>query len=357
MKNMGHYRVCLVGCGRIAQRHAEIIAKNKITNLTLVGVCDLDSNKAKYLGEKYNVNSYVDMDLMIQKENPDIISILNESGNHAKTLFQLAKYKKHFIVEKPMALKIDDAEKMISVCRENGVFLFVVKQNRFNLPIIELKKAIDNKKFGRIHLGTIRLRWKRDNEYYKQASWRGTWLMDGGVLLNQASHHVDMLQWIMGEVKTVQSINKTFLVNSETPDTSISILEFKSGALGIIEATNATRPKDLEGSISILGEYGTVEVGGFAMNRIKTWDFSNEEEKTKDYFNKFSDNPPDVYGFGHISFYESVIRSLKKNQMVSVDGDDGLKTLKLLHAIHCANSSGLKLNFDENPIFDKLGNL
>ena len=268
----------------------------------------------------------------MKNEKIDLVVVLTESGNHSKDVIKLAKYRKNIIVEKPMALNTNDAELMIHACNENKIKLFIVKQNRFNDAIVSLKDAIDDKKLGDLFLGTIRVRWSRNQTYYNQDSWRGTWKMDGGVLSNQASHHIDLLQWFMGPVESVFAKSKTALVNIEAEDTAVVILNFKSGALGVIEATTATRPSDLEGSISVLGSKGTVVIGGFAVNKVETWNIIGDSS-SKDYLNE---NPKDVYGFGHIKFYQHLVDVIKHNyeSKILVDGLEGKKSIKIINAIY-----------------------
>ena len=244
-------RFALVGCGRIAKRHSELLGFGKIKNASLDAVCDINEDKAKIIGQKFNIPYYSNMDEMMQKEQLDVVSVLTESGNHAKHVINLSKYGKHLVVEKPMALNLDQADQMIKSCQQNHCKLFIVKQNRFNLPVVKLRQAYEEGRFGKLVLGTVRVRWSRHQSYYDQDSWRGTWALDGGVLANQASHHIDMLQWLMGDVETVFAKANTSLVDIEGEDTAVVTLKFKNGALGIIEATTATRPNDLEGSISI----------------------------------------------------------------------------------------------------------
>ncbi len=327
-------KFALVGCGRIAQKHAELLGKNKIKHAKLVAICDIVEEKAKKLATQYNVPYYTNMDTMMQKEEIDVVSVLTESGNHAAHTIHLAQYGKHIVVEKPMALRLSDADEMIKACAENKCKLFVVKQNRFNLPVIKLKSAIDKQRFGKLVLGTIRVRWCRTQEYYDMDAWRGTWAYDGGVLANQAIHHIDLLQWLMGEVESVFAKSTTALVNIEAEDTAVVVLTFKNGALGIIEATNATRPIDLEGSISILGEKGTVEIGGFAVNKIIHWNFSEKLPEDEDIKKKYSINPPNVYGFGHLEYYNDVVSSILKNTKSLIDGFEGKKSLEIVAAIY-----------------------
>lgn len=347
----------LVGCGRIAKRHSELLGHNQIDHASLVAVCDIDEEKAKKIGEQFNVPYYTDMDEMMQKESIDVVSVLTESGYHAKHVINLAKYGKHIVVEKPMALTLDDADSMIQACDENGCKLFVVKQNRFNVPVVKLREAMDEKRFGKLVLGTIRVRWCRDQNYYDQAWWRGRWDMDGGVLTNQASHHVDLLEYMMGDVESVFAKSTTALVNIEAEDTAIVTLKFRNGALGIIEATTAVRPKDLEGSISILGETGTVEIGGFAVNKMLHWNFTHKKDGDDEVMEKYSVNPPNVYGFGHQAYYEHVVDSILNNKKHLVDGLVGRKSLELISAIYESIETGKEVFLRFKPTKCKLGQI
>jgi UDP-N-acetyl-2-amino-2-deoxyglucuronate dehydrogenase len=350
-------RFALVGCGRIAKRHSELLGLNQIDNASLVAVCDIIEEKAKNLGEQFNIPYYTDMDEMMQKENIDVVSVLSESGYHAKHVINLAKYGKHIVVEKPMALTLDDADEMIRICDANNARLFVVKQNRFNVPVVKLREAMDADRFGKLVLGTIRVRWCRDQYYYDQADWRGKWSMDGGVLTNQASHHVDLLEYMMGDVESVFAKSMTALVDIEAEDTAIVTLKFKNGALGIIEATTAVRPKDLEGSISILGETGTVEIGGFAVNKMVHWNFTNEIDGDDEVMEKYSVNPPNVYGFGHQAYYEHVVDSILNNKAHLVDGLVGRKSLELVTAIYESIETGKEVFLRFKPTKCKLGQI
>lgn len=356
MKN-GTYGVALVGCGRIAKKHSELLGGGHIANAALTAVCDIDISKAKFYGEKYSVPYFSDYHQMLNKmsENIDILSVLTPSGLHAKNTIDLAKYKKHIIVEKPMALTLRDADEMIRTCDEFGCRLFVVKQNRFNPPVVKLREAIESRRFGKLVLGTIRVRWCRTQEYYDQDAWRGTWALDGGVLTNQASHHIDLLEWMLGDVNSVFAKSTTALVNIETEDTAVVVLKFINGALGVIEATTATRPKDLEGSISVLGENGTVEIGGFAVNEMKIWNFKDQRNEDASIIEKCNENPPNVYGFGHKAYYDHVISCLKNNQKQLIDGLEGRRSLELISAIYESIETGKEVFLRFQPKKCKLG--
>ncbi len=346
----------IVGCGRIAKRHLELLGLNQIKDAKLAAVCDIIKDRVKKSGEQFRVPYYEDMFKMMETEkNIDAISILTPSGLHAEHVIGLAKYKKHILVEKPMALTLDDADSMIRICDENNIKLFVVKQNRFNVPVRKLREAVESGRFGKLVLGTVRVRWCRKQEYYDSDSWRGTWEFDGGVFTNQASHHVDLLEWMMGDVESVFAKSITALVDVETEDTGIALLKFNNGALGVIEATTAARPKDLEGSISILGERGTVEIGGFAVNEMKIWKFIDENETDRDILTKYSVNPPNVYGFGHQAYYEHVLDCIINDKKALVDGLEGRKSLELISAIYESIETGREVFLRFKPNKCKLG--
>jgi UDP-N-acetyl-2-amino-2-deoxyglucuronate dehydrogenase len=243
------------------------------------------------------------------------------------------------IIEKPMALTLEDADHLIEACDRSGTRLFVVKQNRFNRPVVRLRKALEAGRLGKPVMGTVRVRWCRGQEYYDQDPWRGTWAMDGGVLTNQASHHIDLLQWMLGPVESVKAYTATRLARIEAEDTGVAILRFSSGALGVIEATTGTRPKDLEGSLSILGEKGSVVIGGFAVNRLDTWSFSEPLQEDARAAED-SVHPPNVYGFGHYDYYRDVIECIRTGRHSMLDGLEGRKSLELINAIYESAATG-----------------
>lgn len=348
-------KFALVGCGRIAKRHSELLGSGQIEGACLAAVCDLDVSKAKNIGEQFAIPYFSDMHEMMQATEVDAVVVLTESGNHARHVVELARYAKHIVVEKPMALTLDDADAMINACDSAGIRLFVVKQNRFNVPVVKLREAVEKGRFGKMILGTIRVRWCRTQEYYDQAKWRGTWAMDGGVLTNQASHHVDMLEWMLGEVESVFARSVTALADIEAEDTAVVTLKFRNGALGVIEATTAVRPKDLEGSISVLGERGTVEIGGFAVNEMKVWNFVEPLEGDDTVMEQYSVNPPNVYGFGHQAYYEHVVDCIQNNRRHLVDGLEGRKSLELINAIYESIETGKEAFLRFRPKYCKLG--
>ena len=348
-------KFALVGCGRIAKRHSELLGHKKIEGAMLVAVCDIVEEKAKKIGGQFNVPYYTDMNEMMKKEDIDAVSVLTESGHHAEHVINLAKYGKHIVVEKPMTLSIDDADEMIMSCQKNNCRLFVVKQNRFNVPVVKLKEALDKGRFGKLFMGTVRIRWCRPQEYYDQDSWRGTWAMDGGVLTNQASHHVDLLEYMMGKVDSVYAKGIQALANIEAEDTAAVILKFRNGGISILEATTAIRPKDLEGSLSILGEKGSVEIGGFAVNKMLHWNFQETQKDDNEVMEKYSVNPENVYGFGHQAYYEHVVDCILNNTEHSVDGLEGRKSVELISAIYESMETRKEIFLRFKPEHCKLG--
>jgi len=350
-------KFAIVGCGRIVSKHIEALTGGLKDQACLVAVCDLVAGKAQKAGERAGVPWYTDYSEMMEKHPEiDVVNILTESGNHARNTIDIVqRWGKHVVVEKPMALTLDDADKMINVCDEHGVKLFVVKQNRYNLPVIQLRKALERGRFGKLVMGTVRVRWCRRQNYYDQDSWRGTWAMDGGVFTNQASHHIDLLEWCLGEPVSVFAKTRTALVDIEAEDTGIAVITFRNGALGIVEATTATRPRDLEGSLSILGEKGSVVIGGFAVNEMQVWDFEDKNTEDEQVMTQFNENPPNVYGWGHIRYLKNVCDSLLLKEKALVDGLEGRKSLELINAIYMSAETGQEFHFNRFRNLSKLG--
>jgi UDP-N-acetyl-2-amino-2-deoxyglucuronate dehydrogenase len=345
----------LLGCGRIAKRHSDLLGGNHIDGARLVAVCDNVRPRADAIASKFGVPAHDDIGDFLARDDIDAVAVLTPSGMHAVHAIACAKAGKHIIVEKPMALRLQDADDMIRACDEAGVKLFVVKQNRFNVPVVKAREALEAGRFGRLILGTVRVRWCRDQSYYDQDDWRGTWAYDGGVLSNQASHHVDMLEWFFGDVVSVHARAITALAKIETEDTAVATLKFRNGALGVIEATTAARPTDLEGSLSILGEKGTVEIAGFAVNQIRHWRFVDELASDKDVIEKFSVNPPNVYGFGHQAYYQHVVDCLVNQHAALVDGLEGRKSLELISALYESIETGAEVPLRFTPRLGRLG--
>ena len=344
MKNFINFG--LVGCGRISPKHLSAI--KTLPNTNLIAVCDIKEERAREAAKEYNCKYYTNYDEMLKDKDIDMISICTPSGLHPEMVIKAANTGKHVLTEKPMALNLKDAEEMINVCKEKNVKLFVVKQNRYNPPVIEAKKALDSGRFGDLILLNITVRWYRPKEYYDQDEWRGTKSMDGGVFSNQALHQLDLLRWFGGPIKNVfAKIDNLNHPNIEVEDTGVAIVKFKNGALGVIEATTCAYPKNLEGSLTILGSNGSVKIGGPAVNKMELWEFKDYDNEDNLYRSK-STNPSDVYGFGHLEVYKNIIDSILNNKIPFVDGIEGKKSLELLEAIYKSSESGKEIELNEN---------
>ena len=345
----------LVGCGRIGKRHADLLSSGSVPGARLVAVCDTDPKRLSDFSKTYEVPGFATVEEMVARIKPEVANVCTPSGDHARTTIALASLGVHVVVEKPMALTLEDVDAMILACAENRVKIFVVKQNRLNLPIQKAYEAVSIGRLGKMVMGTVRVRWCRDDSYYQQDSWRGTWAHDGGVLANQASHHIDVLEWMMGDVDSVFAMARTALADIEVEDTAVALLKFRSGALGVIEATTATRPKDLEGSLSLLGELGSIEVGGFALNELKTWNFVTPDPDDVDVRERFSVNPPDVYGFGHRLYLDHVVDCIRSDTQQLVDGFEGRRSLELISAIYESIETGTEIPMRFKAQHSKLG--
>lgn len=338
---MDKLRICLIGCGRISFKHAEAYANN-FDSLEVVGFCDLLEERAKKTRQKYyeflqskgieikrEIPIYTDYIKMLKEQDTDIVDIATFSGCHAQQTLVALDFGKHVIVEKPMALSIEDADKMIQKAREKKKVLAVCLQNRFNKSVQKLKKTIESGKFGKILYGVANIRWNRNNEYYKQDAWRGTWEQDGGALMNQCTHNIDLLQWIINsDVDEIYGDIETFLRPIEAEDTGFALLKFKNGARGIIEGTTCVWPSNLEETLSIFGETGTAVLGGTSVNKIVVWRVPEEDEK--EVIEKFAENPDNVYGFGHTPLFRDVIEAIKSGRDPLVTGEQGKKSLEII---------------------------
>jgi len=331
-------RVAIVGCGRISKNHFGSIEKHG-DELELAAICDIDPAVLSEHADKYKVSAYRDMEEMLQKEQIDLVALCTPSGTHPDQAALAAKYKVHVMTEKPMATRWSDGVRMVRACDEAGVRLFVVKQNRLNTTLQLLKRAVTEKRFGKIHMVHLNVFWTRPQAYYDQGNgWRGTWEFDGGAFMNQASHYVDLLDWLIGPVEKVQAMMSTTR-DIEVEDTGVLNVKWRNGALGSMSVTMLTYPKNLEGSITILGEKGTVRVGGVAVNDIQLWQF----DEPKDYDQKIENanyETTSVYGFGHPLYYKNVIDVMRGNAEPETDGREGLKSLELLIAAYLSARDG-----------------
>jgi UDP-N-acetyl-2-amino-2-deoxyglucuronate dehydrogenase len=332
-----NFRIALVGCGRISKNHFEAIAQ--IDGLDLVAVSDLDAERAKRAGEEWKVPYFSSYEKMLAESNANVVTIATPSGLHAEQGIAAADAGKHVVMEKPMAISLTGADALVHACDKARVQLFVVKQNRLNPPIQLLKRAVDRNRFGRVYLANCTVHWARPQEYYDQAPWRGTWEFDGGAFMNQASHYVDLIQWLMGPVESVMAKTATLARRIETEDTGIAILKFRSGALGTIEVTMLAYPRNLEGSITILGEKGSAKVGGTAVNKIENWEFAEYDDDDK-LVETANTNPPNVYGLGHQGYYRNVLAVLRGEARADTDGRAGRKSLELILGIYESAKTG-----------------
>ncbi len=339
---MKEVRIGLIGCGRIAKNHFEAVAQ--IPEASFVAVADIIEEKAKVASEQYNVpRFYRDYNDMLQKEELDIVSICTPSGTHPSIGIDVAKKNIHVLTEKPMSINIEAADKLIQACDKNGVSLFVVKQNRLNSTMQLLKKAIDKSRFGRIYLAQSNVFWQRPQAYYDAEKWRGTWEFDGGAFMNQASHYVDALYWLLGNVDSVVATTATMARRIEAEDTGCAILQFRSGIIATLNVTMLTYPKNFEGSITIIGEKGTVKIGGVAVNKIEKWDFEDYDDDDRIALDA-NYQPPNVYGFGHNPYYRNVVDVLLGIATPSTDGRDGRKSVEIIQAIYQSAKLGKRIN-------------
>ncbi|MEM6597740.1 MAG: Gfo/Idh/MocA family oxidoreductase [Cyanobacteria bacterium P01_D01_bin.36] len=342
-KNVGF---ALLGCGHIAKKHADAI--QELSTGTLVAVCDLDAKRAQAFGESYGIDWFTSTDEMMDKKGQDIdvINILTPSGYHYQNTIDLVPYGKHLCVEKPMALNTKDADSMIQACDAAGIHLFVVKQNRFNWAVQQLHQAVERDRLGKLVIGSVCLRWCRPQSYYDKDAWRGTSDLDGGVFANQASHFIDLLQWFMGDVESVFARGAKRLANIEVEDTGVVILKFKSGALGVVEATTGARPSNLEASLSILGEGGAVEIGGPAVNELQTWKFQTPLSEDANIFEQ-EQQQQDAGHTRHLRYLNTVVETVVDNKPPAVDGRTGRKSLELIEAIYKSMRLGREITMAE----------
>ena len=341
--------VAIIGAGRIAEHHLKAIKKNN--GFKLVSICDLNKDKAYNFSQKYNVPYFLDYNEMLsEKKDIDIVAIMTPSGchyEHCKDI--LLKYKKNLIVEKPTFLKSSHVKEIYKIANKLKVRIFPVFQNRFNKAIQKIQKEIKSNKIGKINIVSIRVRWCRPQRYYDLAPWRGTFSHDGGALTNQGIHHIDLLRYLVGEVREVNSKMLTFGAKIEVEDTALALFKFDNGAAGSLEITTAARPTDFEASISILGSKGTIQIGGLAVNEILIY---TPDPKI---CNKFSEKIPDAYGFGHYELYNQIHRSISKNKKFIISEEDCFKTILLLNAFYASNEKQKNIFINKKIESNKLG--
>ncbi len=335
-------RFALVGCGRIAANHFEAI-KTHADRCELLDVCDHDPKALEAAVARTGARGHRDLASMLAATQADCVILTTPSGLHPTQAIEVAKSGRDVMTEKPMATRWHDGLAMVRACDEAGVRLFVVKQNRRNRTLQLLKQAVDGGRFGRIYMVNVNVFWTRPQSYYDSAAWRGTWEFDGGAFMNQASHYVDLLDWICGPVESVMAYTATLARNIEVEDSGVAALKWRNGAMGSINVTMLTYPKNLEGSITILGERGSVRIGGVAVNEIKHWEFETPHEMDAQ-IGDASYQTTSVYGFGHPLYYHNVISTLLGEAEPETDGREGLKSLELLIALYMSARDGKRVN-------------
>jgi len=335
-------RFGLVGCGRIAKNHIAAMNAHR-DRCELLDVCDTDPQRLAHAVAETGAKGHATLDEMLMRTQADCVVLASPSGLHSVQAVRVAAAGKHVMAEKPMATRWHDGLAMVKACDAADVRLFVVKQNRRNRTLQLLKQAIEARRFGRIYMVSINVFWSRPQDYYDSARWRGTWEFDGGAFMNQASHYVDLLDWLIGPVESVMAYTATLARRIEVEDTGVAALKWRNGALGSVSVTMLTYPKNLEGSITVLGESGSVRIGGVAVNQIQHWDFAtahpmDESVKSADY------ETTSVYGHGHPLYYDNVIGTLRGEAQAETDGREGLRSLELLIALYHSARDGRRVS-------------
>lgn len=353
-------KYALIGCGRISPNHIVAALKN---NLEIVAICDIVPENMADKADKFDlpesVKQYTDYQEMIEKEKPELVAIATESGKHAKIALNCIEKGCSCIIEKPIALSLSDADAIIEAAERKGVKVCACHQNRFNKSVQQIRKAVEKHRFGKLFYGTAHIRWCRDHEYYDRASWRGTWEQDGGALMNQCIHNIDLLRWMLGD-DIIEVIGMTDRLNHpyiEAEDLGIALVRFSNGAYGIIEGTTDIYPRNLEETLYLFGEKGTVKAGGQSVNVIEEWRFADMLDDPEEVKAQFHENPPNVYGFGHTPLYADVIEAINNNRPPYVDAKAGKRALELVLAIYQSAYTGkaVKLPLERCATTDFIG--
>lgn len=338
-------KYALIGCGRIAPNHiAAALANSK--QLEIAAVCDISSENidtllGKFNLKNYNIKKYDDYKKMLECEKPQLVAVATDSGKHARIALDCLNKGCNVIVEKPIAMSLEDADALIEAAKKNGVKLCACHQNRFNKSIQKIRGALESGRFGKLYHGAAHIRWNRGREYYKQALWRGKWASDGGALMNQCIHNIDLMRWMMGDpVEVMAYTDRLAHPFIEAEDLGLAIVKFKNGSYGLIEGTTNVFPKNLEETLYIFGEKGTVKAGGKSVNNIEEWSFADNTDVREDVIKQFSENPPNIYGFGHTPLYTDMIGAIKENRAPYVSGEAGRAALELVLAIYKSAATG-----------------
>ena len=336
-------RLAVVGCGRISKSHFSSIKAHR-DEIELVGVCDTDRKRLEETALAHGAPGYNALADLLAGSEADVVVLATPSGLHARQAIEAAKAGCHVITEKPMATRWRDGREMVDVFDRAGLRLFVVKQNRKNRTLQLLKRAVEKRRFGRIYMASVNVFWTRPQSYYDSEAWRGKWEFDGGALMNQASHYVDLLDWIVGPVESVQAYIATLARDIEVEDTGVVGIKWRSGAIGSLNVTMLAYPRNLEGSITVLGERGTVRVGGVAVNEMQRWEFDSCDPDDDDLARSSSYLSESVYGSGHVPYYENVIDVLRGHCEPDTDGREGLRSLELLTAMYISARDGSRVS-------------
>ncbi len=334
-------RFALVGCGRISANHFSALQQHR-SRAELVAVCDNQPQHLQRAADATGARGYSSLEALLAGTDADVVVLATPSGLHPRQAMAAAQAGRHVVSEKPMATKWDEGMEMVRVCRQAGVKLFVVKQNRLNTTLQRVKQAVDQGRFGRVYLVNVNVFWTRPQSYYDEAPWRGRWDLDGGAFLNQASHYVDMVDWLLGPVDSVHAYTATLAREIEAEDTGVMSLRLRKGGLASINVTMLTYGKNLEGSITILGERGTVRVGGVAVNRIEHWEFDQPQPEDAQVLDA-NYSAPSVYGLGHPLYYDNVISTLRGEVQAEVDGYEGLRSLEVVIAAYRSARDGVRV--------------
>jgi len=337
----GRFSIALTGCGRISEKHIEAIRANP--KFELVGVCDVVESLARSAGEKHGVPWFRTQADMLKAVKPQVVTLSTPSGLHAQHGIEAARCGAHVVVEKPIATSLPDADRLIEACESQGRKLFVVKLGKLYPAARLLKTAVDKGRFGRLYLVNTTIRWQRPQSYYDEAAWRGTRHLDGGAFMNQASHYVDLILWLAGPAESVIAKTATLARHIETEDVGAAVLKFRSGALGVLEVNMLTYPKNLEGSVTLIGEKGTVKVGGTALDRIEVWRFADPDPDDR-RIEEMMASPQAAYVSGHKKFFENVADVLEGKAQPETDGREGRKSLELIIGIYESSREGREIS-------------
>ncbi len=353
-------KYAIIGCGRISPNHIAAAIEN---NLEIVAICDIVESKMDETIAKFNlpdsVKKYKNYKEMVKVEKLELIAICTESGKHGKIALDCIESGSNLIIEKPIALSLEEADSIINKSREKNVKVCACHQNRFNKSVQKIREAVEEKRFGRLLHGTAHIRWNRGEDYYKQAPWRGTWEQDGGALMNQCIHNIDLLRWMMGdEITEVVGMTDNLIHKFiDAEDLGMALIKFSNGSYGLIEGTNNVYPRNLEETLYIFGENGTVKAGGKSVNIIEEWMFADQLDNPDEVKEKFHENPPTVYGFGHNPLYADVIDAIKNDRDPYITAVDGRRALELVLAIYKSSAEGksVKLPLEKCSTMDFKG--